>query len=587
MSAAPSARRAPGRPAGRADDDRRPAALPVLLLVVAAVAAAVIAAVAGAGGAAPLLLARVGARLALDLSWAAVLGILAVLLLAAPRAERRRGALLDAAAVAAGVAAVAAALTAFLLYVGQAPAVSSPSFGPGLVTFVAEIPVGRTWLIAAILAAVLSAALVAVRSAPGLVVLALLTAACLVPVALQSATPDGTLAGTRSTGAAAFVVLLSTSTWIGATAVLSAGRARGGSRALRAIAPVCTVLAVAALLLGGMPLLPFGLAVVGALVLALVAGSARARSASVVLLGVAAGLGVAGRVLQAAPTSAAARTSPAAILTGAPLPPAPTAARLLAAVQPDAIWLVVGAGLLAAHLVAVVRLRRSGRSWPALRTLSWTAGVLVLVWCTSGGPAVYAPVLLSAQLTQHAALTVAVPLLLAGGAPLRLLHALRSDRTEQRDLPRVLQHPVPVAVLAAIAFLALHGSPLLRWSVTDAIGAEWSLLQCVVTGALVVAAVLGGPRRAAVAATVLLLLIETAAAAVLGAGSGLLLADWYGAMGWGTDALVDQRIGAVLAWVVTAAPTLVLLVVALRRPADAQASTAVQPLPSRRSEVPA
>jgi putative copper resistance protein D len=585
MSAAPPARRVPAReaPGGR---DRSRVLLPALAAAGSAVLAAAVAV--AFGGATPLLLARVGARLALDLSWAAVLGILAVLLLTRGEDDRRRGSLLDLAAVAAGIAAVAAATTAFLLYLGQAPAMSSPAFGPGLVAFVSEIAVGRTWLVAAILAAVLSAALVAVRSSSGLLVLALLAAACLVPVALQSATPDGTLASTRTTGAASFVLLLAAGTWTGAAVVHATTGSRRDAGLPRALGASCALLAVAAVLLGAVPLLPFGLPLAVVLLVALLAALLRVgRLPGSVLLGLAAGLAVAARVLQSAPTSAAARTSPAEILTGAPLPQAPSIGRLLGAWQPDAVWLLAGVGLLVAYAAAVLRVRRGGGRWSALRTGSWVVGVLLLVWCTSGGPAAYATVLLSAHLGQHAALATAVPLLLAGGAPLRLLRSVSPDALVPADAVPLRRRPVPAVVLAAAAFLALYATPLLRWSATDAVGAEWAVLQCLLTGALLVAALLAAPRRTAAVAAEVLLLVEAAAAAVLAAGPGLLLADWYGAMGWGTDALVDQRTGAMLAWAVTAASTLVLLVAALRRPRAVPRPAAARPASSQRSEVPA
>jgi putative copper resistance protein D len=41
-------------------------------------------------------------------------------------------------------------------------------------------------------------------------------------------------------------------------------------------------------------------------------------------------------------------------------------------------------------------------------------------------------------------------------------------------------------------------------------------------------------------------------------GTGLLLADWYGAMGWGTSAIADQQTGGGIAWSVGEIPTVIL-----------------------------
>jgi cytochrome c oxidase assembly factor CtaG len=285
-----------------------------------------------------------------------------------------------------------------------------------------------------------------------------------------------------------------------------------------------------------------------------------------VLLGIATGLTAAARVDQSAGVPTGTRTTPAEILTGAPLPDVPTAGRLLGGWQPDALWLLLGAGLVLAYVACVVRVRRVGARWSRARVVSWSAGVVLLVWLTCGGPAEYAPVLLSAHLAQHAGVASVVPLLLAGGAPLRLLSASGAGvaRAERRGIP-LLRRPVPAAVLAAGAFVALYGTGLLRWSVTDAVGTEWALLQCLITGALLVRALIVGGRRTAVPVAIGLLLVETCIAAVPVIGPGLLLADWFGALGWGADALVDQRLGAVLAWAIAAVATLALLVVAARR----------------------
>jgi putative copper resistance protein D len=46
-------------------------------------------------------------------------------------------------------------------------------------------------------------------------------------------------------------------------------------------------------------------------------------------------------------------------------------------------------------------------------------------------------------------------------------------------------------------------------------------------------------------------------------GSGLLLADWYGAMGrtWGADPLSDQHTGGAIAWGIGEIPTALLTII--------------------------
>ncbi|MBX3088916.1 MAG: cytochrome c oxidase assembly protein, partial [Cryobacterium sp.] len=47
--------------------------------------------------------------------------------------------------------------------------------------------------------------------------------------------------------------------------------------------------------------------------------------------------------------------------------------------------------------------------------------------------------------------------------------------------------------------------------------------------------------------------------------TGLLLADWYGAMGrpWGADAITDQQTGGGIAWSIGEIPTLALAIFVL------------------------
>jgi putative copper resistance protein D len=43
--------------------------------------------------------------------------------------------------------------------------------------------------------------------------------------------------------------------------------------------------------------------------------------------------------------------------------------------------------------------------------------------------------------------------------------------------------------------------------------------------------------------------------------TGLLLSNWYGAMGWGANALLDQQAGGGIAWSVGEIPTVCLAVI--------------------------
>jgi putative copper resistance protein D len=149
-----------------------------------------------------------------------------------------------------------------------------------------------------------------------------------------------------------------------------------------------------------------------------------------------------------------------------------------------------------------------------------------------------------------------------------------------------MARPLPATAVAAVVLAGLYGTGLLGWSVTDPVGTEVALAVCLGAGCLLVRAVLSAPRRSGVITAASLLVLEAAGAAAVALGPGLLLAGWFGAMGWGTDALVDQRLGAAAAGVLLVVPTAVLLIAAARSSAGA---TPAEPSTVNRTleEVPA
>jgi hypothetical protein len=495
--------------------------------------------------------ARAAVETLLMLSIAGVLGIVAVAALGLVQGEEQRNRLLDLSAALAAAWTVLAAGTGFVLYLGEAPAPDSPAFGPGLVSFVADVEIGRTWAIAAGCAAVLTAFLLALRSRPGVLVLWGLSLLALVPVALQSALAGQALEVQRVLDAAGFVQVVALGTWAGAIALGAARTAlplvAAGAAAVSAAAALPALLADGAVgplsVVGAAPVV-----VAGALAVVTTVSGRRTGGAQLLLVALGIGLGVAASILRSA-AEAPARTTPAQILTGSSLPPAPSLMTVLAAWRPDPLWLVVVVGLLG---VGAALRRRS--TWSAARTVSWVLGALLVAWLTSGAPAVYAGTLLPALLVQSAGLLLPVPLLLAGGRPRKLLGA------------GVPARPVLAAATAVAVPLVLLGTDALRWTVTDPLGREAGPALVLGAGGLLVAALAGTTvrRSTAVGVLVALLVVETGVAAAVAFGPALLLADWYGAMGWGTDALATQRSAALPLWLLLVVPTVLLLLRATR-----------------------
>ncbi|GAA1957912.1 cytochrome c oxidase assembly protein [Agromyces allii] len=272
--------------------------------------------------------------------------------------------------------------------------------------------------------------------------------------------------------------------------------------------------------------------------------------------------------------------TPAEILTGEPLPPWPDLYRYFTEWNLDLLW-ILGCGFgIFFYLAGVWRLRRRGDKWPVYRSVLWVAGMLLLAYITNGGVNAYEQYLFSAHMAAHMVLTMAVPVLLVPGAPVTLAaRAIRARKDGSRGgrewillavhskFAGIIANPIVAAVLFAGSLWVFYYSPLFRWTMVDHIGHEWMIVHFLITGYLFVQSLIGidpVPYRLPYAFRLVLLLGTMALHAFFGlaimSSAGLLLADWYGAMGWGTDALVDQQMGGGLAWSIGEIPTVALAI---------------------------
>lgn len=97
------------------------------------------------------------------------------------------------------------------------------------------------------------------------------------------------------------------------------------------------------------------------------------------------------------PTASAVDTTPTGILRRLPAPAGATLSRWFTEWRIDWLWLAFAVIATAAYLAGVPRQRLHWHKWPVTRTVSWLAGVLALVYITSGVPAVSGRVLCSAH----------------------------------------------------------------------------------------------------------------------------------------------------------------------------------------------
>ncbi|WP_062430704.1 cytochrome c oxidase assembly protein [Herbidospora daliensis] len=230
--------------------------------------------------------------------------------------------------------------------------------------------------------------------------------------------------------------------------------------------------------------------------------------------------------------------------------------RLLSESRLDPIILLGIAGLVIAYLVGLRR-----QVWPVGRTVAWFAGILVLLYASTGGLSAYGPAVFSVVSVEYALLGTVVPALLAYGAPIGLAGG-------RELLPRFLANPA-VALACYVAspvFLYLLGFFELAQS-SHALHVAMVVVQ--VAAGLVFFIVVAGvdPLPRAVHTYTRIQLVGIAIAVQVAVGVLLLLGplqaeDWYAlvAVDWVPDRAADQQLGALLGTGITLVVLLGVLV---------------------------
>ncbi|MCB1273015.1 MAG: bifunctional copper resistance protein CopD/cytochrome c oxidase assembly protein [Leucobacter sp.] len=272
--------------------------------------------------------------------------------------------------------------------------------------------------------------------------------------------------------------------------------------------------------------------------------------------------------------------TPAQILTGDPLPAPLSATSYLTEWKFDLAWVLVCAFGAMFYLAGVLRLHRRGDRWPIGRTVAWLGGLLLLFYTTNGAFNVYEQYLFSQHMLAHMMLTMLIPLVLVLGAPVTL--ALRATEkradgswggrewilwTVQTPYAKFITHPAVAAVVFAGSLWVFYFSPIFRWAMEAHFGHQWMIVHFLISGYLFSLSMVGidpVPYRFPYALRIATLFATMASHAFFGVtlmtGKGLMLADWFGAMGrtWGATPLADQATGGGIAWGIGELPTLAL-----------------------------
>jgi cytochrome c oxidase assembly factor CtaG len=274
--------------------------------------------------------------------------------------------------------------------------------------------------------------------------------------------------------------------------------------------------------------------------------------------------------------------SPARVVLGFDLPPAPTWMRLLVTqIHPDALFLGVALLLGALYGVGIRRLRQRGDSWPLGRSLSWYGGLVLLTWATSGGLSTYSRVLFSAHMVQHMVLAMVVPVLLVLAAPttlaLRVLPARRDDPGPREWLVAVLQsrvvgffsNPLVAGPIFVAGFYGLYFTSLFGILMSSHWGHILMQTHFLLSGYLFFWSLIGidpGPRRLPFPGRLGVHLVVMPMHAFFNIAilstTALLAGDYFRSLQrpYLTDLLADQHLGAGIGWALGELPMLMVVV---------------------------
>lgn len=292
---------------------------------------------------------------------------------------------------------------------------------------------------------------------------------------------------------------------------------------------------------------------------------------------------VAAMAVQTAPRLLAHQFTAWDVFLGYELPQPPNAVRLLTVWRFD-VLLGIGAVVLAVlYVVAVVRLRRRGDTWPPGRTAAWLFGCLALLLATSSGVRAYGSAMFSVHMSEHMALNMFIPVFLVLGAPITLaLRALPAAPADQPPGPRewlmwlvhspvsrFLSHPATAFVLFVGSLYAVYFTPLFDTLVRYHWGHEFMTVHFLITGYLFFWGIIGidpGPRRLPFIGRLAMLFAVMPFHAFFGIATMTMTSvmgeRFYSKLDlpWLSSLLDDQHLGGAIAWGSSELPVIVVVV---------------------------
>ncbi|SDI81995.1 putative copper resistance protein D [Arthrobacter subterraneus] len=520
---------------------------------------------------------------------------------------------------------------AAVLILGYADTIGSPlstdeAFTRQLEFYMVNIPSGRAWLGVMIIAALTATLFFAVQSRIGFILTGVLAAFAVVPLS-----SIGHAAGStdHSAGVSALSLhLLGVSLWVGGVIVLGllwdvlpSNNPTASTKETVRIFARFSVLAGAAFALVFVSgvintvlrvesiqglLSPYGaliilktlativLGIIGYLHRTRITAAGRKNMAwkligteATIMAGVMGIAAVLGRTPPPVPQRPEPDITETEILTGYPLPPELSAFTAFTQWRWDLFWVSLAVVAAWGYLAAVRTASSSGVQWPKRRILCWLTGLGLLVYATSGAPAVYGLVLLSAHLTMLLTLGLVVPLLLVSARPVQLLQitvpvpvpdggstGVREWALQAANHPLLTRRETPFYAAAALlgSLLLVYGTGLFTTITANQLSLQLTNGYLLCLGLVFFGSLFHRvtPRmtRGSLAPVLAALSVTLAAAAFLAVSPEPLHADWFSnaERSWGPSLAEDQRLAAsVVVLVAGGAPLLASAIILIRR----------------------
>lgn len=565
-------------------------------------------------------------KLMVNLGASGTIGALVIACFALDNTKPEFGRAIDIAAGSAAFWAVASGFTAFFTFLTatQQSVAFDDAFGDVLASYLTSTETGQSWLQTTLIAAIVTVLCFAIRNPTAIAFVTALAIAGLIPMTTQG--HRGGTADHDAASTALYLHVVFAAIWLGGLLTIALSQSLLGKQRLGVVLTRYSTVALVSFIVvaasgyvsaeirvENLPnlLTPYGILVlvkVSALIALGLFGAFYRRwaigrmmrsnapakkwfwwvvAAELAFMGIASGVAAAlARTATPVPQISAeelADPTPAELLTGAPLPPPLTVDRYFTMWNFDLLWVLACAFGIVFYIWGVLRLRGRGDSWPWYRTVFWVAGMLLLFYITNGGVNVYERYLFSAHMLAHMTLGMMVPVLLVPGAPVTLAMRAIAKRTDGSRGVRewlllvvhsrfftIISGSLVASALFAVSLWVFYYTPLFSWATTNHVGHQWMIIHFLLTGYLFVSVLIGvdpAPNRPPYPVRLLILLATMAFHAFFGlalmTGTGLLLSDWYGAMGWdsGVSALQDQQAGGGIAWSVGEIPTITLALI--------------------------